>query len=199
MPPDRPWTTALMWNADLYELCRKIPDIAGGRDLRTYLLTLYRLGAAVRAQETLAPETVGALLLAAATAEPPDVDSAWRRADLSIPNSGPLGYDDWRRVLLSQAADLADFAEDPPDAVTEYFGMDCRHPADAGPRSCAGYWYNQHLAGYLECAAAGTFGGFGADDRIQTAAVVADPPLTVLPALGWDRLIDFAWAGQSYE
>jgi hypothetical protein len=190
---------ALRTNADLYALCRKIPAIAGDRDLRTYLLTLYRLGAAVRTQSTLAAETFGALLLAAATAEPPDVDPAWRRADLSIPDDRPLGYDDWRRVLLAQAADLADFAEDPPDPVTVYFGMDCRHPADAGPRSCAGYWYNQHLAGYLECAAAGAFGGFGAGDRIPTTADVVPPPPERLPALGWDRLIAFAWAGQSYE
>jgi hypothetical protein len=47
---------ALRTNADLYDLCKRIPDRTGGRDLRTYLLTLYRLGTAVSTQKTLVPE-----------------------------------------------------------------------------------------------------------------------------------------------
>jgi hypothetical protein len=172
---------AVRTNADLYELCCSIPDVAGDRDLQTFLLALYRISGAVDGQDRIAAETFGALLLAAATAEPAAVDPAWRLADLSIPADGPFGHRHWQRVLLSQAADLADFAEDPPDGATAYFGMPCRHPAGAGPRSCAGYWYNQDLASYLECAA-----------RIQ-------PPEAAVGTLGWGDLIDFAWAGQSYE
>jgi hypothetical protein len=194
-----PSDPAVRTSTDLYLVCRHIPTIVDGRDLRTYLLALYRLGAAVADQHVLTPHTFAALLVAAATAEPPQPNPAWRRTDLAIPDDPPWGYQHWRRVLLSQAADLADFAEDPPDAATAYFGMPCRHPAGAGPRSCAGYWYNQHLAGYLECAAAGTFGGFGAEDRIPTTAGSEPPPEVILPALGWDKLIEFAWAGQSYE
>jgi hypothetical protein len=194
-----PADPAVRTSADLYTVCRRIPGVAGDRELRTYLLALYRLGPAVAGHRTLTPHTFAALLLAAATAEPAPADPVWRTADLSVPDQGPRGYHHWRRVLLSQAADLADFADDPPDARSAYFGLPCRHPGDAGPRSCAGYWFNQHLAGYLECAAAGTFGGFGADDRIPTTAGFAPPPAEALPALGWDQLIEFAWAGQSYE
>lgn len=96
---------AVRTSADLRELCRRIPDVAGDRDLRTYLLAQYRLGRAIEGESKLAPETFGALLLAAATAQPAQVHLD---ADVNIPPDGPYRYEHWRRVILAQAAGLAD-------------------------------------------------------------------------------------------
>jgi len=95
---------AVRTSADLRELCRRIPDIAGDRDLRTYLLAQYRLGRAVEGESKLAPETFGALLLAAATAQPAQVEPV----ELGVPPEGPSRYEHWRRFILTQAAGLTD-------------------------------------------------------------------------------------------
>ena len=95
------------------------------------------------------------------------------------------------------------------DNEYRYFGVDATR---------GGRWYNFDPCTYLECAAAGTFGGWAEGDdtgRSYAPGPVAvvdasgaitsvdprdiDDPAFALPQITWEMFIDFLDAGQWYE
>jgi hypothetical protein len=79
-------------------------------------------------------------------------------------------------------------------------------------------WYNLDPCGYIECATAGSLGGWEEGDETgrhyvtgQVAAVdekgeivsvdprSLDQALAEVKSLSWDQLKDFLWCGQNYE
>lgn len=116
----------------------------------------------------------------------PEFDDSWRTADLEE-SAEEGGFGDWERMILSQIADLRDFAEAPEPAYPE-MGVDAPRRPDHGARANDLHWYNHSVPDYLECAMAGTLGGW--DDA---GGIVELGPQT------WSDMTRFLLCGQIYE
>lgn len=172
----------LQTNRDVYrfvcDLHRRHSGLA--RTLEEYLRALWQLGRAERAERELPVARFAELLERAVTAEVPPYDPAWERLDTGERLPGFAG---WERAILLQIVDLKQLRDAGAYRDEQrYFGLDA-------PRG--GRWYNFAPMGYLECAAAGSFGASfddedsdddsdddGDDDQAGTAAAELDddPP-----------------------
>ena len=111
-----------------------------GRPLEEYLRTLWRLGSSGRTLAELPATRFVELMRGAGTAPPPPFEDSWRTADFAVTES-MAGFEVWERVILSQVADLRDFA----DGV----------PRDATVRACGFRWHNTTVAPFLASGLAG--------------------------------------------
>jgi len=193
----------VMTNRDLYcfiaGLVKERAECRG--TLQGYLEHLRRLGHNLRAREAISPEEFAELLRAAFDTEP------------SAAEPGPEatgGYVAWEKRITQQIRDLDEMRQAGTlDNEYRYFGVD-------SPRG--GRWYNFDPCTYLECAAAGTFGGWQEGDdtgRSYVPGPVAvldafgaitsvdprdiDGPVVALPQITWEMFVDFLDAGQWYE
>jgi|1185.fasta_scaffold87895_1 hypothetical protein len=123
-------------------LHRELPGIGErtGRSLEEYLRTLWQLGRSERTLAELPAARFAGLLRAAATAPAPAFEDAWRTADFTVTES-MAGFEVWERVILSQVADLRDFADGAP--------------REAATRACGPRWHNTTVAPFLACGLAG--------------------------------------------
>lgn len=169
--------------------------------LQSYLENLRRLCHNLRALEAISPEEFAELLRAAF--EPSALATELGAAATD-------GYLAWEKRIGEQIGDLDEMRQAGTlDNEYRYFGVDA-------PRG--GRWYNFDPCTYLECAAAGTFGGWQEDDdtgRSYVPGPVAvldasgaitsmnprdiDDPVVVLPKITWEMFVDFLNAGQWYE
>jgi hypothetical protein len=195
--------TEIATNRDLYSfIAALLQQRATARvTLQAYLENLQSHGRTVAEREALAPSDFAALLQAAFD-EPPAARE---------PSANPsAGFLDWERRIARQIRDLAEMkAAKTLDREDRYFGVD----APGGGR-----WYNFDPRSFLECAAAGTFGGWEEGDDTgrryvpgpvtvldgSGSVTVADPrdlddPVVALPPITWEMFIDFLDAGQMYE
>jgi hypothetical protein len=172
------------------------------------------------------------LLSAAFTLPAPPFDEAWRSrysddgthplaaclaAKMGIrqpsreaENAGSSSFHHWESFVLRQIVDLREMAEQGMLANDErYFGIN----SPRGQR-----WYNFDPCTFLECAMAGSFGGwqsgddtgrehvpgpvavFG-DDGTLTTSDPQDVPHSVVSIgeVGWEDIEDFLGCGQWYE
>lgn len=200
-----PAEPTLRTNRDLYVRLLAIGRQlrAGGRDLATFLCAWWHLSRPLADRERLDLDTVAAMILAAATVDPPTWPAGWRTENVDAPQGG---YRGWVQVIRSQAADLADFTDAGPTDPMAYFGVDAPRPAGA-VRATWIRWYNFDPATYLECGAAGALGGWDEDDSVRIATPGEsvefkgnpDPGLVSLTDLSWDDLAELAVCGQTYE
>ncbi|MBN2193179.1 MAG: hypothetical protein JW751_10220 [Polyangiaceae bacterium] len=190
-------------NRDLYcfiaELVKQRPECTG--TLQSYLENLRRLCHNLRAREAVSPAEFAELLRAAFAPEP------------GASEAGPTatsGYVVWEKRIGEQIRDLDEMRRSGTlDNEYRYFGVDA-------PRG--GRWYNFDPCTYLECAAAGTFGGWQDGDdtgRSYVPGPVAvldasgaitsmgprdiDDPVVALAQITWEMFVDFLDAGQWYE
>ncbi|GAA3938465.1 hypothetical protein GCM10023085_19860 [Actinomadura viridis] len=200
-----PAIPAVRTNRDLYLHVLRI-----GRDAATaswslsaFLRALWKVSVPLSAHQSLEADDVAAMFSAAAGVAPAEYDPAWSTRDLSLPGGEPRGYADWERVLLSQLADLEDFLASPPGPRAR-FGVDAPRPAGAGSRATPPRWCNFDPATYLECAIAGSLGGWDAADgvRVPLAAPGGAPtersPVRALTTLTWPDLARVIVCGQLY-
>ena len=200
------------------QVCRTVRDLyrrllqlshdmtSAHRSLSAFLRALWWVSRPLRGRDVLDLDSVAALLMAAATAAPPKVDPAWRTGDLANDSDGRDGYQRWERVILSQIVDLEDFAARPPGEYA-YFGVDAPRAPGIGRRATPVRWYNFDPESYLECAMAGTLGGWHEQDGVRAPVPGAvesrevGPELTsaTIQGLTWADLADFAVCGQIYE
>ncbi|WP_129666031.1 hypothetical protein [Phytoactinopolyspora endophytica] len=190
-------------NRDIYGTIVRIGEETS-RPLLEYLQALWRLGRAERTRQALPSDLFVALLAQATSAPVPSFDDTWRTSDLSVDGATP-GFDVWERVILSQIADLRDFAEGPEQSFPE-LGVDAPRRQTDGARANARRWYNHSLPAYLECAMAGALGGWDAGDGIRKALpgsavqIYPEPQSVVdLPSLSWQDFTEFLICGQEYE
>ena len=190
-------------NREIYLQVRRSAE-GTSRSLEEYLRALWSLGRAERDQDTITPDVFVALLTEATSSAAPGFDERWRTADLGLLGV-TKGFDTWERVILSQIADLRDFAEGPPQHYPE-LGVDAPRRSDAGTRANGLRWYNHSVPSYLECGMAGALGGWDPDDGIRTELpgpslpVYPEPEgVTSLSALTWHELAEFLICGQEYE
>ncbi|HJP80499.1 MAG TPA: hypothetical protein VJ914_39880 [Pseudonocardiaceae bacterium] len=174
------------------------------RSLEEYLRALWRLGSGQKASATVPAALFGDLVIQAIRAPAPPFDDTWRSTDFDLGATGSE-FDAWERVILSQIADLRDFAEGPEQQFPE-LGVDVpRRPAD-GNRANPLRWYNHSVRSYLECAMAGAFGGWDLGDGVRKSLpdpagqFHPEPPEAILlPPLSWAEMTEFLICGQTYE
>jgi len=120
------------------------------------------------------------------------------------------GFVGWDSIIRRQINDLKEMnANGQLKDEHRYFGVD----SPSGQR-----WYNFDPCGYIECATAGSLGGWEEGDetgrRYVPGKVTAldekgeivsvdpralDRTLVEMKSLPWDQLKDFLWCGQNYE
>jgi hypothetical protein len=197
---------AVRTNRDLYLHFLSIGQDARAASwsLSAFLRALWKVSRPLAEQPRLDTDDVAAMFAAAATVAPADVDPAWAGADLALPGEEPRDYADWERVVLSQIADLEDFLVHPPGPDAR-FGVDAPRPPGSGRRATPRRWYNFDPATYLECAVAGSLGGWDAADGARVPLPVPDGPppersyVHDLTAISWADLARIAVCGQVYE
>lgn len=174
------------------------------RPLEAYLRTLWLLGGARRDVAELPAELFVELLRRAGVEAAPPFDDAWRTADFGVTES-MAGFDVWERVILSQVADLREFAEGPPPRYPE-LGVDAPRVGGGAVRACGSRCYNHTVAAFLECGMAGALGGWAVEDGVRSP--VPGPVLSRYPepegvravaALSWVEFTEFLVCGQEYE
>lgn len=190
-------------NRDLYCFIADLVKRRSGSSiaLDAYLANLQQLGRARRSLPALSLTEFAGLLEAAFESPGPGDSLASTVAD---------GYADWETRIGEQIRDLHEMRH-AGTLANEYrfFGVN----APSGAR-----WYNFDPFAYIECAAAGTFGGWQEGDDTGRAYVpgpvavldasgamtTMDPrdiedPVVALPEITWQELVEFLEAGQSYE
>jgi hypothetical protein len=193
----------LQTNRDLYLFVSKL-GVTNKKSLEEYLRTLWSLAQRYRDRGELKLHEFAALLEQSFVQSPP--------VDAPAPSESETlaGFAEWERAILAQIRDLREMAAAGTlEDQMRYFGVN----APSGAR-----WYNFDPSTYLECAMAGTFGGWDEGDdtgRMLVPGKVAvldaqgqvhavDPqdivePVQVIDGVDWQRFIDFIWAGQCYE
>ena len=180
-------------NRDLYQFVAGLRErhARAPRSLEDYLKTLWRLcpdGAALSLARF-------AGVLEAALHEPvPAFDPAWLQRDHDRTEDTPRAR--WESTILAQVVDLHEMAL---AGTLEYEHRGGGMDAPRGAR-----WYNFEPPGYLECAVAGTVGGWHAGDAtgriaLPPGAMIDDDPTVVIDAFDWEAFDDFLFAGQTYE
>ncbi len=183
---------------------------AGERSLETYLLALLGLSREFADRPALTVDEFLGLLAGAFTAEPVRFQSKWRdRQD--PPEVGPFDFRRWDSLVIAQIVDLREMDEN-GEIRNEY-----RYGGIDSPRR--NRWYNFDTASYLECAAAGSVGGWQPGDATGRSfvpgpclgtdsagnPVLVNPedferPQFEIPAdLSWAFFADFMESGQLYE
>ena len=189
-------------NRDFYLLVLRLGQATAGAawSLSAYLRSLWQVSAALRDRESMDLDTLAALLTAAGRTPPPSLDPSWRTADLALGHGVGDGYPSWERIILSQIADLEDFAERPP-GPNAHFGADAPRPVGCGPRATSPRWYNFDPATYLECGVAGALAGWDVSDgsRVPTPPGTPIPEIRTIERLTWSDMCRIAICGQLYE
>lgn len=178
-----------------------------GLTLEAYLSNLRRLARRHQHAATLGPSELARMIEAAFDGSGASDGSDGSDAAGREPAEG---YAEWEARLDEQLRDLREMAADGTLASEHrHFGLD----APSGAR-----WYNFDPCTFLECAAAGTFGGWQEGD--DTGRALVPGPVAVLDALGelttvdpreleepvaelqgfaWPELVSLLDAGQMYE
>ena len=180
-----------------------------GRSLEQYLLALLCAAEPFANAETLPLNDFYNLIAQAFEIEPYEFDEVWRHQYAELPYKSD-DFSGWRATVIRQIVDLREMEESGILANEyRYFGVDA-------PRGLR--WYNFDPVGYLECAMAGSFGGWEPGDTSGrefvpgTVAVLADdgsaqeanPEDTQrdhfeISDVSWEEFKDFIVCGQIYE
>lgn len=201
----------LQTNRDLYLAIGQLRSAYKGssRSLEEYLRALLGLSETYAQAETLSLDALWSMLQEAMTAEPLPFDPTWLEL-YDLRGEEGDDYRGWRAGLIRQIVDLHEMAE--AGMLTNedrYFGM-------SAPRGA--HWFNFDIFSYLECAMAGSFGGWQQGDdtgRIPVTGPVAvmdesgeiksvDPqeieqPICSISSVSWEDFEDFLVCGQIYE
>jgi hypothetical protein len=188
-------------NRDLYLFVSQL-GVTHERSLEDFLRALWTLVQRHRDRPSLTLSEFAALLEQSFSAPP---------GDPPPPVEGePSGFARFEQVLIQQIIDLREMAQAGTlDDQMRYFGVN----APRGSR-----WYNFDPSTFLECAMAGTYGGWeegdaGGRELVPGKVAVVDAhgkvhavdpqdivePVRVIDGVDWDGFVSFLWAGQAYE
>jgi hypothetical protein len=201
----------LTTNRDLYRAIGELGEryASSGRTLEHYLLALLGLARQHNRQDALSLSEFYQVVSEAFSADPIPFASAWRDTYGAL-NPNQSGFVGWEATVIRQIVDLREMDEAGTLAYEyRYFGVD----APRGSR-----WYNFDPVTYLECAMAGSLGGWEPDDPTGRQFVpgevgvmdsignlqIVNPqdierPIGPLPQVSWDQFKDFVECGQMYE
>lgn len=204
--------TDLQSNRDLYLAIEKLAEKykSCDRSLEEYLRVLLQEADRFAHYEALSLSDFYALICVSFTASIPKFNENWRNTYNLLPNAAAGFSHRWQATLIRQIVDLREMAENGTLADQyRYFGID-------SPRHSR--WYNFEPRSYLECAMAGSFGGWEPADAAsrqlvpgrvtvltETGSIQAvDPqdlprPQFALPTVAWTEFEDFIECGRYYE
>jgi len=179
------------------------------RSLEEYLSALWKLGSERKQESQFSVECFFGSLVSAFESTAPEFDESWRdRYARDVEKD--VGFSAWESTILRQIVDLREMKETGTlEKEMRYFGV-------SSPRG--GYWYNFDPCSFLECATAGSSGGWqpgdstGRDFVPGEVAVMneegeietrdprdIDDPIFEMPQVTWEFFQDFLWCGQNYE
>jgi hypothetical protein len=196
------------------ELYLAIGDLAtkhktANRSLEHYLLAILGLVQQHDEQTGLSLSDFHRLLSDAFTAEPLAFDEMWLNSYETLDGDCSV-FEGWKSTVIRQIVDLHEMEQTGALANEyRYFGIN-------SPRGS--YWYNFDPATYIECAMAGSLGGWEPEDGTGRQFVpgevafmdgsgeirVGNPqdverPIVELPLVSWELFKDFVECGQMYE
>lgn len=202
--------TNLKTNRDLYLAVTELTNtnVDSQPSLEAYLLTLRQLGMQYEAEEKIALDDFFAMLRDSFAFDPPPYDASWG-SDYAT-HTEDTGYSGWLTTITSQIVDLHEMAASGDlDTEMRYFGI-------SSPRGS--HWVNFDPCGYLECAMAGSIGGwepgdesdrsyvpgpvavFDENDNLVTMNPEDVPrPKYGLATISWHLFCDVLRCGQYYE
>jgi hypothetical protein len=188
----------------MYQAVVRIGEQAeeSSRTLEEYLRALIRLVQPEQNASHLATDFFLQVMAEALTQTPLPFDEIWA-SEYPEPQDPAESFDDWFRTAIQQVVDLREMAASGTFANRlRYFGV-------RSPRGS--YWFNFDIGTYLECAMAGTYGGWQEGDshrkRVSEPAAEleadaslssADPIINV-PSVDWEHFTRFIECGQFYE
>jgi hypothetical protein len=202
---------SLQTNRDLYlaisDLSKQYKDC--DRSLELYLLAGLDRSATFSDRDALTLSELYELIASGFTSKPASFDDAWLDQYGELPHEDN-GYAGWRATIIRPIVDLREMEEcGTLKNEMRYFGV-------SAPRKS--YWYNFDPLGYLECAMAGSFGGWEPGDEsgreyvpgpvavlTNTGSIQSVNPEDLLnstfemPSVGWAHFKDFVICGQIYE
>lgn len=182
-------------NRDLYLAIKDLPDKFAGtsRTLEQFLLCLLKLAEQYKSREFLTVGEFFELIESSFTQPHPKFVESWRKTYDALPAEDE-GYRGWRAGVARQIVDLRE--------LDESGGMHGEF-AWAGVTSPRGStWYNFHPFTYLECAMAGSFGGWDPDvdqGRIPLSSHPKPDGVELIPDITWADFAGFLYCGQIYE
>lgn len=202
--------TGLTTNRDLYKAVIELTTAkaASQPSLEAYLLSLRQLGMQYEAHNSIGLDDFFSLLRDAFSFPPPQFDVSW--VNQHVTYTEEKGFPGWLATITSQIIDLHDMAGS-GDLQNEmrYFGM-------RSPRGS--YWFNFDPCDFLECAMAGSIGGWEPGDEsgrsyVPGPVAVLDKndnivtmnpedvprPVYPLPTVSWELFRDILYSGQHYE
>lgn len=179
------------------------------RTLETYLLAILNGSSVLKDHDALSLTEFYELIASGFTETPARFDEKWRDQYDRLPHDDDE-YTGWRATIVRQIVDLREMDE------CGTLKNEMKHFGVYAPRNS--YWYNFDPLGYLECAIAGSFGGWkpgdetgrdfvpgpvaelAEDGSIQSANPEDLPnPTYEMPQLTWEHFKDFVICGQIYE
>ena len=187
-------------NRDFYLALTKLTknQTDATRSLEGYLLAILELSNEHQMYELLPIMDFFALLAEAFDAEMAQFDPAWRD-NYQSHNWEITGYEGWHSTIIRQIVDLREMDE---AGILEdeyrYYGVD-------SPRGAR--WYNFTPRSFLECATAGSFGGWHAGDgtgrdfvpEVTEEAKEREQKIIDFEEISWDEFRFFLLMGQQYE
>jgi hypothetical protein len=201
----------LKTNRDLYLAIEKIADTyeSCNRSLEQYLLALLLATHKFSDNRLLTIQEFYNLIISSFTSEPSGFDEGWR----NMYDRMPCKLDNfigWQATLSRQIVDLREMDENGTLSLDyRYFGVN-------SPRGSR--WYNFSTIGYLECAMAGSFGGWEPGDETGrqfvpgSVGILAedgfihdtnpediDQSKFEIAVVTWEQFKDFIECGQYYE
>ena len=201
----------LATNRDLYLAIAALSKTHSGcdRSLEHYLLSLLDSSQRFSERKDVSLAEFYDLVSSSFTRDIPAFNSDWRDQYDDLPHDRN-DYTGFRATLIRQIVDLREMDENGTlKNEQRYFGV-------SAPRKS--YWYNFDPLGYLECAMAGSFGGWEPGDETGRqfvpgpVAVLADDgsiqtanpedlhePTVQVPSVTWEQFQDFIICGQIYE
>lgn len=198
-------------NRDLYLALEKLAkeQAASRRSLEEFLRAMLRSGEAHANCVSLSLRQFHDLLAGSFASPCVEFNENWR-AEYDALAHESHGNPGWRATLIRQIVDLREMSENGTlDDKQRYFGVD-------SPRHTR--WYNFDPVSFIECAMAGSLGGWEPGDDTGRSfvpgpvAVVLDDgsmgsarpeslprPQFELPQISWELFQEFLWCGQNYE
>lgn len=202
---------SIQTNRDLYLAIEQLQKQHEGctRTLEEYLLAVLDLSVPLADRQQITLAELHLILSGGFTHDPPPFTEEWRDCYDQVPHEDD-NYVGWHATVIRQIVDLREMDEcGTLKNEMRYFGI-------SAPRES--YWYNFDPLGYLECAMAGSFGGWepgddtgrqyvpgpvavlGDDGSIQSANPEDLPiPTFNMPMINWEHFKAFVICGQSYE
>jgi len=198
-------------NRDIYLAIATLVKRAreSSQTLEEYLRAVLALARRHEGRPFITPTEFVQLLSEALTANPLTFDPDWAEYYDNKPGNR-TSFMDWLATVMGQVVDLREMSD------TGILANELRYFGVSAPRGA--HWYNFDVGTYLECAAAGTFGGWEPGDftgrelvpgdvavvESNGTVTAKDPhelerPIFMIDRVTWSDFIRFVEWGQCYE